>query len=115
VVRMGGYAGVRLAHLRAGRARQGRAMKKLLFGVGLGVAAVYFLDPNKGAGRRERVAQLWRASKPTIIEAAQKTGSSVQEVSAEVGRVVGGKVTELRPKVGVGNGGGISAEEIART
>jgi gas vesicle protein len=90
------------------------AMKKLLFGVGLGVAAVYFLDPNKGAERRERLTRMWQASKPTIIEAAQKTGSSVQEVSAEVSRVVGGKVTELRPKVGAGNGGSHAAEEIAR-
>ena len=70
-------------------------MRKLLLGMIIGGAAVYFLDPENGGERRARLSGMWRERKDTVLEAARTTASTVTSVRQEVG----GKVSDLRAKV----------------
>jgi gas vesicle protein len=76
-------------------------MRKLLFGIVIGAAAMYLLDPEHGAERRARAAGGWREQKDTVLEAARSTASVV----SGVGQEVGGRVSELRARADeAGNG-----------
>jgi hypothetical protein len=60
-------------------------VKKILFGVLLGAAAMYYLDPVAGPDRRRKLSGGWAEQKDTVLDAARSTASTVTSVSQEVG------------------------------
>jgi len=76
-------------------------MRKLFVGIIIGLAAAYFLDPERGGERRARLLNGWQEQKDTVLEAARSTAGAVSSVSHDVG----GKVSEFRARSGeAGNG-----------
>ncbi|HXO67249.1 MAG TPA: YtxH domain-containing protein [Candidatus Dormibacteraeota bacterium] len=60
-------------------------MKKILFGVLLGAAAMYYLDPVAGPDRRRKLSGSWADQKDTVLDAARTTASTVTSVSQGIG------------------------------
>ena len=61
---------------------------RMLLGAVVGGALVYFLDPENGARRRERLREWWEQNQATV-----------NERSARMGEVVNEKVSELSARV----------------
>lgn len=83
---------------------------KMLMGAVLGGTLVYFLDPQNGEQRRQRLLAWWEQNREPVMHTAQTTVSEAQvkmgEVQAKVGEMgekvgekANEKVTELRSKV----------------
>jgi gas vesicle protein len=79
---------------------------RLLLGAAIGGALVYFLDPDHGPGRRDRVRSWWEQNREPVMNTAASAASTAQarasEVSDRVSEVsdrVGEKVTELSNRV----------------
>lgn len=83
---------------------------RMLFGAAVGGALVYFLDPENGARRRERLRVWWEQNREPVLNTATSAANTAQakvsETSAkvsdkvnEVGEKANEKVTELRSKV----------------
>jgi gas vesicle protein len=83
---------------------------RMLFGVAVGGALVYLLDPQHGAQRRERVRMWWEQNREPVLNTATSAANTAQakvsETSARVGEKVNQagekvneKVTELQSKV----------------
>ena len=79
---------------------------RMLMGALVGGTLVYFLDPQNGALRRQRLVAWWDQNREPVMQTAQNTVSEAQakmgEVQAKVGEVgekANEKVTELRSKV----------------
>jgi gas vesicle protein len=83
---------------------------RMLFGAAMGGALVYFLDPQNGAQRRERLRAWWEQNREPVLNTATSAANTAQakvsETSArvgdkmnEVGEKANEKVTELRSKV----------------
>lgn len=87
-------------------------MKKILFGALIAVAAIYYLDPEQGEHRRQRLTQLWAARKDTVLGAARATSSTVAGVSHDVTDLVGARVGERH--AGNGNGKELTAAAALR-
>jgi gas vesicle protein len=82
----------------------------MLFGAAIGGAVVYFLDPQQGAQRRERVLRWWDQNREPIMDTAASAASTAQatvnETTARVtervnqaGEKVNEKMGELQSKV----------------
>jgi hypothetical protein len=90
-------------------------VRKILFGALLGAAAMYFMDPERGAERRLMIEGLWRERKDTVLEAARTTASAVSTASSEVSEVVGSGLGNLRPGASAeGNGAPVGASSTKR-
>jgi len=79
---------------------------RMLLGAVIGGAAVYFLDPQNGAQRRERLMNWWDQNREPVMQTAharaaeaQAMAAEVQAKAAEMGGRANEKVTELRSKV----------------
>jgi hypothetical protein len=75
-------------------------VKKILFGVLLGAAAMYYLDPVAGPDRRRKLSGSWADQKDTVLDAARTTASTVTSVS----QGVGAKVSDLGAEAQTSNG-----------
>ncbi|HSR25618.1 MAG TPA: YtxH domain-containing protein [Candidatus Eisenbacteria bacterium] len=82
----------------------------MLFGAAVGGALVYFLDPQNGAGRRERLRAWWEQNREPVLNTATtaantaqakvtETSARVSDKMGEVGERANEKVAELRSKV----------------
>jgi gas vesicle protein len=80
-------------------------MRKVMFGILVGAAAAYLLDPEHGAERRARLMSGWQEQKDTVLEAARSTAGAV----STVGQEVGGRVSEFRARTEAGNGKAVDA------
>ena len=83
---------------------------RMLLGALVGGTLVYFLDPENGAQRRQKVARWWEQNREPVMQTAQEKMGEAQaraaevqakvgEVSEKVGEKANEKVTELRSKV----------------
>lgn len=83
---------------------------RMLFGAAVGGALVYFLDPQNGTARRERLRAWWEQNREPVLNTATTAANTAQakvtETSArvgdkmgEVGEMANEKVAELRSKV----------------
>jgi hypothetical protein len=77
-------------------------MRKLILGVIVGGAAVYFLDPEKGAERRGRLLGMVNKQEApsTVLEESRGAGA----IPREVKRVVGDEATAVKPRAVPTNG-----------
>jgi hypothetical protein len=77
-------------------------MRKLILGLIVGGTAVYFLDPEKGAERRNRlIGMVNKQEAPsTVLEESRGSAS----IPGEVKRVVGDDATAIKPKAVPANG-----------
>jgi gas vesicle protein len=71
----------------------------MLIGAVIGGALVYFLDPQNGAGRRQRVMDWWEQNREPVINSATSAASSVQARATETTAKVNEKVSELGARV----------------
>jgi len=71
----------------------------MLLGAVVGGALVYFLDPQNGAARRQRLADWWEQNREPVINSATSAASTVQARATETTSKVNEKVTELGAKV----------------
>ena len=72
---------------------------RMLIGAAIGGALVYFLDPQNGARRRERVRDWWEQNREPVINSATSAASTVQAKATETSAKVNEKVSELGAKV----------------
>jgi hypothetical protein len=68
---------------------------RMLMGVVIGGALVYFLDPQNGARRRQQVRDWWEQNREPVIDRASSAASTVQAKAAETSAMVNEKVSEL--------------------
>lgn len=66
---------------------------RMLFGMLVGAAAVYFLDPQNGARRRERVGAWWEQARTS------ETSATIGEKVNEVGGRVNEKISEIHSRI----------------
>jgi len=78
----------------------------MLMGAVLGGTLVYFLDPQNGPQRRQRLLAWWEQNREPVMHTAHATvneaqarAAEVQAKAVEVGEKANEKVTELRSKV----------------
>jgi gas vesicle protein len=71
----------------------------MLIGAVIGGAFVYFLDPQNGARRRERVRDWWEQNREPVINSATSAASTVQAKATETSAKVNEKVSELGARV----------------
>jgi hypothetical protein len=71
----------------------------MLLGAVLGGALVYFLDPQNGPRRRERVREWWEQNREPVMNSASSAASTVQAKATETSARVNEKVSELGAKV----------------
>jgi hypothetical protein len=71
----------------------------MLLGAVIGGALVYFLDPENGTRRRERVRDWWEQNREPVINSATSAASTVQAKATETSARVNEKVNELGAKV----------------
>ena len=62
-------------------------MDRITIGAALGGAAVYFLDPQRGENRRQRVQSLWRENRDTAFEVGDEVSQAAESVRPMVRRV----------------------------
>jgi hypothetical protein len=79
-------------------------VKKILFGILLGAAAMYYLDPDAGPDRRRKLSGSWADQKDTVLDAARSTASTVTSVS----QGVGARVSDLGGEAQTTNGQAVS-------
>jgi gas vesicle protein len=72
---------------------------KMLLGAVIGGTLVYFLDPQNGARRRERVREWWEQNREPVMDSATSAASTVQAKASDASAKVNAKVTELGAKV----------------
>lgn len=72
---------------------------RMLFGAVIGGTLVYFLDPQHGARRRERVRDWWEQNREPVMNTASSAASTVQAKATETTTKVNEKVGELGSKV----------------
>jgi gas vesicle protein len=72
---------------------------RMLLGAAIGGALVYFLDPQHGTERRERVRSWWEQNREPVLNTAQTKIDEVQTKIDEVGGKANEKVAEIRSKV----------------
>jgi len=71
----------------------------MLMGAMIGGALVYFLDPQNGARRRQRVREWWEQNREPMMDKATAAQSKVSETTSQIGEKVGEKVGELQSRV----------------
>jgi len=71
----------------------------MLMGAMIGGALVYFLDPQNGARRRQRVREWWEQNREPMMDKATAAQSKVSETTSQIGEKVGEKVSELQSRV----------------
>jgi gas vesicle protein len=71
----------------------------MLFGVAVGGALVYFLDPQHGARRREQVRDWWDQNREPVMNSATSAASTVQAKATETSAKVGERVNQAGEKV----------------
>jgi len=71
----------------------------MLIGAVIGGAFVYFLDPQNGARRRERVRDWWEQNREPVINSATSAASTVQAKATETSAKVNEKVSEFGARV----------------
>lgn len=89
-------------------------MRKILFGAVLGAVLVYFLDPERGAERRELISGLWGERKDTVLEAARTTAGAVSGASQQVQSVIGDRLAEVTAGDEVATNGAPAASATTR-
>lgn len=62
-------------------------MNRITIGAALGGAAVYFLDPQRGEDRRERLQSFWRENRDTAFEVGGGVSQAAESVRPLVRRV----------------------------
>ena len=76
---------------------------RMLFGAVVGGALVYFLDPARGARRRERVRDWWEQNREPMMSTAASAASTAQarvnETSARVTETVNQASEKVNEKV----------------
>ncbi len=72
---------------------------RMLLGAALGGALVYFLDPQHGVERRERLRNWWEQNREPVMNTAQAKANEVTDKVSEVGGKANEKVSEFRSKV----------------
>jgi len=72
---------------------------RMLMGAMIGGALVYFLDPQNGARRRQRVREWWEQNREPMMDKATAAQSKVSETTSQIGEKVGEKVSELQSRV----------------
>jgi hypothetical protein len=71
----------------------------MLLGAVIGGALVYFLDPQNGARRRERLREWWEQNREPVMSSASSAASTVQAKATETSARVNEKVSELGARV----------------
>lgn len=72
---------------------------RTLFGVAVGGALVYFLDPRHGEERRERLRRWWDRNREPMLNQAATVATTAQDRVSETAASVGDKVTGLQSRV----------------
>lgn len=75
-------------------------MDRITIGAALGGAAVYFLDPQRGENRRQRVQSLWRENRDTAFEVGDEVSQAAESIRPLVRRVKRGFGRGDRTEVG---------------
>jgi hypothetical protein len=70
----------------------------MLLGAAFGGALVYFLDPQNGPQRRERVLRWWEQNREPVLSTATNAATTAQAKVSETSARVGDKVTEVGEK-----------------
>jgi gas vesicle protein len=85
------------------RGRPAVSLPKLIGAAAIGGTLVYFLDPVKGAGRRQRVLSAWQEKRHSTLEAARRAARQAAEaVKPQADRVsdqVGAAAEGVKSKV----------------
>ena len=84
---------------------------RMLLGAAVGGALVYFLDPQNGAQRRERLRSWWEQNREPVMERASSAASAAQATVSETSARVGDKLGEVGDKVT--EAGGRANEKVA--
>jgi gas vesicle protein len=66
----------------------------MLFGAAVGGALVYFLDPDQGQRRRERVRSWWEQNREPVMNTAAAAASTAQARVNETSAMVSEKVNQ---------------------
>jgi len=72
---------------------------RMLFGAMIGGALVYFLDPENGPQRRERLADWWAQNREPVMDSAASAATTVQARASDASAKVNEKAQELGSKV----------------
>ena len=72
---------------------------RMLMGAAIGGALVYFLDPENGARRRQKVRDWWEQNREPVMNTATAAQNKVTETTSHIGEKVSEKVSELQAKV----------------
>lgn len=76
---------------------------RMLLGAAMGGALVYFLDPEHGARRRERVREWWEQNREPVMSTAASAASTAQakvnETSVRVAETVNQASGKVNAKV----------------
>ena len=77
---------------------------RMLMGALIGGSLVYFLDPERGPQRRERLRSWWEQNREPVMDTATSAATAAQakvsETASKVGDKVDAKVSELQSRVG---------------
>jgi gas vesicle protein len=84
---------------------------RLLLGAAIGGALVYFLDPQNGVQRRERVRVWWEQNREPVMERATSAANAAQVTVSETSARVGDKLGEVGGKMT--EAGGRANEKVA--
>lgn len=72
---------------------------RMLMGAVVGGALVYFLDPDNGARRRERLRDWWEQNREPVMDTASSAASTVQAKASDASAKVNEKAHEIGSKV----------------
>ena len=72
---------------------------RMLMGAVIGGALVYFLDPDNGARRRERLRDWWEQNREPVMDTAASAATTVQARASDASAKMNEKAQELGAKV----------------